>query len=465
MPQSIIQKIRISGLFNRFDHVIPENGDLSSPAILYGDNGVGKSTILNMVFHLLSAAGDQGHRTALRQIPFRTVSIALSNGTVLTAEKEDEFDEDDGVLTLQVWREGNLVAEWAQGEEGLRIPFDIDMIKQITSSLEDNPTSRTLRSFTIEHSAEEEDDHVRRGEKEYLNSLNKFAPAMFYLNADRKLDSDNVADPSEEMEFRQRLQHRGLTRITDILQASRAISLKQALSNASRWVNGRAVRSANLGSENVHSVYERVISQLAIEYNIDGADASLEEIDELIGDLDKVEQDTGNFAEYELTPKLSMENFRRSLKTGDPSVDLVSARIITPYLDSLASRLEAIRPVYAVLDDFVTIVNGFLTRKTLTFELSRGFVIVDDRGETLDAAQLSSGEQQLLLIFSHVLAARDTPSVFIIDEPEISLNIKWQRKMVDSLKHVAAGSEIQFILASHSIELVTQHMDSVVEVS
>ncbi|MEJ1992314.1 MAG: ATP-binding protein [Maritimibacter sp.] len=467
MLKGIIQTIEISGLFGRFEHVVPRDGVLHSPAILYGDNGVGKSTILNMVFHLLSAAGNEGHRTALRKIPFKKISVSLVNGARLTAEKGDDFDT-DSVLTLQVWKEGGVVAEWEQTGRGrnYRYAFDDEILREIKLRGGDfeNISSDLLMDIMTRRPSTRHHDQVKRGEKGYLDALRTFAPAMFYLNADRKLDSDSVADPSEELELRQALNHRELKHATDVLQASRAISLKQALSNASRWVNSRAVRSANLGSENVHSVYEKVIGQLAIDYQPKDSALFRAEIDELISDLNKIEGDTRDFAEYELTSKLSMEKFRWSLNTGDPSRDSMSARLIGPYVKSLTSRLDAIRPIYEVLDDFVTTINGFLTRKTLTYELSHGFVILDDRNDKLEASQLSSGEQQLLLIFSYVLAARDTPSVFIIDEPEISLNVKWQRKMVESLMRVSEGSEIQFILASHSIELITQHMDSVVEI-
>ena len=42
---------------------------------------------------------------------------------------------------------------------------------------------------------------------------------------------------------------------------------------------------------------------------------------------------------------------------------------------------------------------------------------------------LSSGEQQLLFMLCAVALMRDNDSLVLIDEPEISLNIKWQRKI------------------------------------
>lgn len=50
----------------------------------------------------------------------------------------------------------------------------------------------------------------------------------------------------------------------------------------------------------------------------------------------------------------------------------------------------------------------------------------------------------------------------MIDEPEISLNIKWQRRLVQSLLDIAKGANTQFIFASHSMELLAQHRERVV---
>ncbi|MGL4709466.1 MAG: AAA family ATPase [Aeromonas veronii] len=100
----------------------------------------------------------------------------------------------------------------------------------------------------------------------------------------------------------------------------------------------------------------------------------------------------------------------------------------------------------------------------MSFTLGSGFVIKNRLDAILEPSKLSSGEQQLLLLFCYVLTARDNPSVFMIDEPEISLNVKWQRQLIQSLLDITEKSQIQFIFASHSIELFAQHRRRVVKV-
>lgn len=67
--------------------------------------------------------------------------------------------------------------------------------------------------------------------------------------------------------------------------------------------------------------------------------------------------------------------------------------------------------------------------------------------------ELSSGEKQLIVLFSQLAFAQDSKKdVFIIDEPELSLHLTWQEKFVDALQE--ACPEMQFILATHAPAIV-----------
>lgn len=157
-----------------------------------------------------------------------------------------------------------------------------------------------------------------------------------------------------------------------------------------------------------------------------------------------------------------MSVFKASLTSSSNVQRELSSELIKPYIESVSSRLEALDQIYETLDRFVKNINGFLTGKKLVYKLTQGFSILTTTGK-LEPSQLSSGEQQLILMFCYALTARDRPSVFMIDEPEISLNVKWQRQLLQSLTEITTGSDIQFILASHSLELISQHRDRVVK--
>jgi ABC-type glutathione transport system ATPase component len=76
---------------------------------------------------------------------------------------------------------------------------------------------------------------------------------------------------------------------------------------------------------------------------------------------------------------------------------------------------------------------------------------------------LSSGEGQLLFLLASTIVARERSSLFMIDEPELSLNVAWQRQLVKSLLELTRDSSVQFVLATHSIELLTRYSEFVLD--
>ncbi len=84
-----ISRVYVEHLFGQFKYELgDDNSDLSKVLILYGDNGSGKTTILNSIFHLLSPSTDRGHRIALGRIPFQRFSVTLGSDTVVSAVRE-----------------------------------------------------------------------------------------------------------------------------------------------------------------------------------------------------------------------------------------------------------------------------------------------------------------------------------------------------------------------------------------
>ncbi|ASF48293.1 AAA family ATPase [Methylovulum psychrotolerans] len=82
----------------------------------------------------------------------------------------------------------------------------------------------------------------------------------------------------------------------------------------------------------------------------------------------------------------------------------------------------------------------------------------------LSAYQLSSGEKQLLIILLTVLVQDNKPSILFMDEPEISLHIDWQRKLIGHIRELNPNAQI--IIASHSPAIIMEGwLDKVVEIS
>jgi len=453
----IILSIKVKGLFGIYDYNIPEEGHLKHASILYGDNGAGKSTVLRLAFHLLSAAPDRGHRHALYNSNFNYLEVTLSNGTTLSATKT-EGDRGYKNLRLEIKKEGSkkLSARWDF------IPKTVQRDDEIYKSIQEEIFLRIRNKRNANKASKgTSEELVFTGEEAYIDAIKRVVPNTFILNADRRLDSDSVSDPSDEMELRRIMRYEEPKRINDLVTRSKEIALTQALASASKWISRKVLQSANKGTENVHTVYATVLQHvLGKASSIQTPDDQREE--KLSKRLEDIEIKTKKFAIYEFSTPLSTEQFREAVLFGIAEKRKLATDLITPYIESLESRLDTVEPIYKIVDKFVNMINKLLVDKELTFTVNQGFSIYDLNKSPLEPGQLSSGEQQLLLLFCYVLTGRDRPCVFMIDEPEISLNVKWQRELIQYLLDLTDGSNIQFIFASHSMEILSQHWNSVI---
>ena len=84
--------------------------------------------------------------------------------------------------------------------------------------------------------------------------------------------------------------------------------------------------------------------------------------------------------------------------------------------------------------------------------------------DTLTPYQLSSGEKQILVILLTVLVQNNRPTILFMDEPEISLHLDWQRKLIQYIKEL--NPNVQIILATHSPGIILEGWaDKVAEMS
>ena len=122
---------------------------------------------------------------------------------------------------------------------------------------------------------------------------------------------------------------------------------------------------------------------------------------------------------------------------------------------------------FAPLRDYLDCVNQFLrdSGKELVFNESSGEIffryLLSTPGATpyKDINNLSSGEKQILFIFTLVSFAAREDSVFIVDEPELSLHPKWQHDFMEAfLKLCPDGTQLLF--ATHSPEIVGSRKSS-----
>lgn len=117
---------------------------------------------------------------------------------------------------------------------------------------------------------------------------------------------------------------------------------------------------------------------------------------------------------------------------------------------------ERIESVMAPRDELEGLIGKmFSTGKTIDFS-DQSIQVKTKEQRSISLTSLSSGEKQLMRLLIEVLLA-DQNSV-IIDEPEISMHIDWQRSLVGAMQRL--NPHCQLILATHSPEIMAEISDN-----
>ena len=126
-----------------------------------------------------------------------------------------------------------------------------------------------------------------------------------------------------------------------------------------------------------------------------------------------------------------------------------------------ADRLEKDREkIFAPLRLYEKTVNSFLDDKSIKVDENGKLEIKSASGSYLDPRLLSSGEKQILILLTEALLKVDDPLVYIADEPELSLHISWQEKLLESL--MIFGGRMQVIVATHSPDIAGKYQDKII---
>ncbi|MTC79502.1 AAA family ATPase [Providencia sp. wls1916] len=116
-------------------------------------------------------------------------------------------------------------------------------------------------------------------------------------------------------------------------------------------------------------------------------------------------------------------------------------------------------------DAFLEQVNIMLSDTNKQFFTSDNEYWVFDKNtnKKLTLSQLSSGERQLIYILATAANIGNSPAIFLMDEPEISLHLSWQEKILDVLRKI--NNNMQIIIVTHSPAIVMNgYMDSYVDI-
>lgn len=108
--------------------------------------------------------------------------------------------------------------------------------------------------------------------------------------------------------------------------------------------------------------------------------------------------------------------------------------------------------IFAPMELFWKCLKRFMPNKEFNLNKDKQVVLKESSNNIeIDITSLSSGEKQLFILLAEALLQKGVNYLFIADEPELSLHIDWQRKILAELLNLNPNSQI--IVATHSPEI------------
>ncbi|MDR2921332.1 MAG: AAA family ATPase, partial [Tannerella sp.] len=80
-------------------------------------------------------------------------------------------------------------------------------------------------------------------------------------------------------------------------------------------------------------------------------------------------------------------------------------------------------------------------------------------GQRLNLTDLSSGEQQEVVLLYELLFKTNSNTLILIDEPEISLHVMWQKAFIRDLQRIAQVKQISFLISTHAPQIINDRWD------
>lgn len=434
-----IRAISIEGLFDLYDHEI-ELRQAEPVTIVAGPNGIGKTTLFGLTHSLMSGAFE-----GLARHAFATLAVESSDG---------------GRIAIQ-----RLEAPEPETEPPGR--------KRPTFLLTYKPKRGNLREETI---------RLSRGRQ-----LGLLPPGVEQLGLDEFIDrttgerisSDDVARRIARMRLTRRLETPDLPDwFTDAMSPTDFIETKRLDSLMTQ--RARAHRAGRSGPDRAHEpapIHHYLDAvQTAMEHARFESTRIAQRRDRSFAKrlLDKASRRSVKESEIrarysELEARASQ--YERNGLLAD-TLDVLSAEKLTPtdrwvlalFLDDFEVKSKPLQPVSLKLDQLRDIIDSKFLNKRLDLQMRRGVTFLGQPGEVdLNADALSSGEQHELALVSRLLFSVSSGTTVLIDEPELSLHVSWQHRMLDDFTAIARVARLRFVLATHSTAIINGRWDLVEE--
>ena len=429
-----LQRIVVDGLFGTYNHDINLNLH-DRVTLLHGPNGVGKTVILEMVRALLGGRFDY-----FRTIPFSQFSLSFHDGSIIELTVRHEADSDERPYVLTLTRNGTR--ESAVLDHPLGASFIATRVEYLRPHASIANTWIDMRDGEILASSEvisryahvfsshdDRDDGYLDWFRSFLQNAN-----VHFIEAQRLVRMDSDPSPGHRFVGRSRRVHARM--ISTVVEFSRDFSERLAKTMAQYGRKSQALDQ---------SFPQRLMEPV---HNLE-----VQDLQERMSKLDEMTSDYKNMGILDKTPT---HPFPVS-SLGD--IDSTQARVMTLYVQDTEQKLQALEDLATRTRLLLENVNQKYRHKSIELDREQGLVATSVSGQTMALSSLSSGEQQELVLQYDLLFRVPSNTIVLIDEPELSLHVAWQKKFLPDLLTIVQLSTFDALVATHSPFVVGERTD------
>lgn len=439
-----LKNFKIKGLFGIYDVDIPFKNNYN---IFVGENGLGKTTILNALNYVL-----QGDGESLSTIDFERIIITLGNNEELVIKHEDLdnsrfssftktysyssiHDDDYSNLTkrviLEILKDVKSLKKLNEKETKEKILEKI--LKKYKYELPSYIIERIYRTMINNQDIEIE---LKQSWEYKINKYMKNWKDIIYLPTYRRIEEDfnnlieNVPDKDYYRKNKKKNNFSYLQFGMD--------DVEEAILNACTTLKNNTNEGFKEMTSNLLTNYIKIE-----ENGLKNFEAFKEK---------KLDSSSLNIVFSRLADKIDTNVTRKiteMIENKNFNDDKYSRFLLT-IINELSNIYEKNKQIDENLENFKTVCNNYLVNKKMVYDKFKiECKVIQDKDDTgISLKNLSSGEKQILSLFSKLYLNTNEKSIILFDEPELSLSIIWQKKLIPDI--ISSGKCGFIMVITHS---------------